>query len=77
LEYALYGFHRHKFPADIQTWIERDDSESGKKKARKKLIFGKMLSELEESCLATGKAARHFYELTIDAGALRIEKRSL
>jgi hypothetical protein len=69
LEYALYGFYLNKFPADIQTWIERDDSEAGKKKARRELTFGKMLSELDKSSVATGKVARHLYEVTIDAGA--------
>lgn len=28
-----------------------------------------MLSELDKSSIATGKAARHLYEITIDAGA--------
>ncbi len=69
LEYALYGFYLNEFPADIKTWVERDDSEAGKKKARKELTFGKMLSELDKSSVATGKATRHLYELTIDAGA--------
>lgn len=69
LEYALYGFYLNKFPSEIQTWAGRDDSEAGKKKARKELTFGKMLSELDKSSAATGKAARHLYEITIDTGA--------
>jgi hypothetical protein len=69
LEYALYGFYLNKFPAEIQTWAERDDSKAGKKKARKELILGKMLSELDKTNAATGRAARHLYELTIDVGA--------
>jgi hypothetical protein len=69
LEYALYGFYLNKFPAEIQTWAARDDSEAGKKKACRELKFGKMLSHLDESSSATGKAARHLYELTIDSGA--------
>jgi len=69
LEYALYGFYFSKYPASIQTWIERDESDAGKKKARNELTFGKMLNELEQSSSATGKVARIIYERTIDAGA--------
>jgi hypothetical protein len=69
IEYALYGFYLHKFPSAIKTWTERDDNEAGKKKARKELTLGKMLSELDKSGVAIGNATRHLYELTIDAGA--------
>jgi len=69
LEYALYGFYLNKFPAEIQTWVDRDNSEAGKKKARRQLTFSKMLSELDKSSTSTGKVARHLYELTIDVGA--------
>jgi len=69
IEYGLYGFYFYKFPAAIKTWAERDDNDAGKKKARKDLTFGKMLSELDKSGGAIGKATRHLYELTIDAGA--------
>ncbi|HEU0143523.1 MAG TPA: hypothetical protein VFQ47_01940 [Nitrososphaera sp.] len=69
LEYALYGFYFSKYPTSIQTWIERDESAAGKKKARNELAFGRMLSELEQSNAETGKVARILYERTIDAGA--------
>jgi hypothetical protein len=69
IEYALYGFYLHRFPAVIKIWRERDDNEGAKKKARKELTLGKMLSELEKDSVPTGKATRHLYELTIDAGA--------
>jgi len=69
LEYSLYGFYFNRFPSAIQTWIGRDESEAGKKKARNTLTFGKMLFELKESSEATGSAARQLYERTIDAGA--------
>lgn len=69
LEYALYGFYFSKHPASIQTWVERDESVAGKKKARNELTFGRMLTELEQSNAATGKVARALYERTIDAGA--------
>jgi hypothetical protein len=69
LEYALYGFYFSKYPARIQTWIERDESAAGKRKARNELTFGRMLSELEQSNTETGKVARLLYERTIDAGA--------
>jgi hypothetical protein len=69
IEYALYGFYLNKFPAAIKTWSERDDNEAGKMKARKELTFGRLLSELDRSSIAVGKATRHLYELTIDAGA--------
>jgi hypothetical protein len=44
IEYSLYGSYLHKFPSVIQTWIGRDDSEAGKKKARKILISAKCYS---------------------------------
>lgn len=69
LEYALYGFYFSKHPASIQTWIERDESVAGKKKARNELTFGRMLTELERGDTDTGKVARILYERTIDAGA--------
>jgi hypothetical protein len=69
LEYALYGFYFSKYPSSIKTWIERDESAAGKKKARNELTFGKMLSDLEQSDAETGKVARLLYERTIDAGA--------
>jgi hypothetical protein len=69
LEYALYGFYFSKYPASIQTWVERDESEAGKKKARNQLTFGKMLYELEQSSSTVGKITRALYERTIDAGA--------
>jgi hypothetical protein len=69
IEYALYGFYLNKFPAAIKTWAERDDSDAGRKKARKELTFAKLLSELDKSSITTGKATRHLYDLTIDAGA--------
>ena len=69
IEYALYGFFLNKFPTAIKTWAERDDNEAGKKKARKELTFRRLLSELDKSSISVGKATRHLYELTIDAGA--------
>lgn len=69
IEYSLYGFYFNKFPSVIQTWIGRDESDAGKKRARNTLKFSTMLTELRESHDATGSAARQLYERTIDAGA--------
>src|SRR5215207_9128123 len=69
LEYALYGFYFSKYPASIQTWIQRDESEAGEKKARNELTFRRMLDELEQSSADTGKVARLLYKRTIDVGA--------
>jgi hypothetical protein len=69
LEYALYAFYFSKCPLEIQTWIERDNSIEGKKKARNQPTFGKMLKELEQNNKTIGEATRALYERTIDVGA--------
>ncbi len=69
LEYALYAFYFTNHPSEIQTWIERDESEAGKKKARKELTIGKMINDLKESNKNIGEAVSLLYERTIDTGA--------
>jgi hypothetical protein len=69
LEYALYGFHLNVCPEDVSTWLARDDTDIGKKNARRNLTPSKMLSELETHDSNLGKAAKHLYELSIDTGA--------
>jgi len=69
LEYALYGFYFSKHPAEIQTWINRDENEAGKKKARKNLATGTMIYHLTQNDKFIGEIVRHLYEITIDVGA--------
>lgn len=69
IECALYGFYFHKSPQTIQTWIQRDDSDAGKKQARKDLAFGPLLNKFDAADAEMGKVVRHLYEFTIDVGA--------
>jgi hypothetical protein len=69
LEYALYAFYFSKHPAEIQTWINRDENDAGKKKARKSLASGTMIYHLEQIDKDIGRIVRLLYELTIDVGA--------
>jgi hypothetical protein len=69
IECAIYGFHFDNSLDGIQTWVARDESEAGRKQARKDLAFGPILTKLEARHADIGRIARLLYEFTIDAGA--------